>query len=131
MSGPSTRATPGVFGQRVETGQRVRRDRRLDPLDRVARVVVMARLDQDQVKAARARLCILAACSSPAIRAGRYSIRRVSACESERSTGHPSGNAIRIPAWTPCVAPPAGNRKGAIARRAIRQPTFPGRGDAR
>ena len=57
--GPEHPATPGVFRQRVEAGERVRRDRRLDPLDRVAVIVVMARLDQDQVKAARTEFAFL------------------------------------------------------------------------
>jgi hypothetical protein len=39
-----------VFGETVEAGERVRRDRRLDPLDWLAVVVVMRRLDQHQVE---------------------------------------------------------------------------------
>ena len=40
----------GVFGETIEAGERVRGDRRLDPPDRVAVVVVMRRLDQHQVE---------------------------------------------------------------------------------
>ena len=39
-----------VFGEAVEAGERVRRDRRLDPPDRIAVVVVMRRLDQHQME---------------------------------------------------------------------------------
>ena len=40
----------GVFGEPVEAGERVRLYRRLYPLDRIAVVVVMRRLDQHQVE---------------------------------------------------------------------------------
>src|SRR5262249_48909146 len=43
-------APAGVFGETVEAGERVRRDRGLDPLDGIAVVVVMRRLDQNQVE---------------------------------------------------------------------------------
>ena len=43
-------APAGVFGETVEAGERVRRDRGLDPLDRIAVAVVMSRLDQNQVE---------------------------------------------------------------------------------
>ena len=41
---------PDVFGQTIQAGQRVGRDRRPEPLDRIAVIVVMGRLDQDKLK---------------------------------------------------------------------------------
>src|SRR5437660_12314154 len=40
----------GVLGETAETGERVRRYRRAQPLDRIAIVVVMRRLDQHEVE---------------------------------------------------------------------------------
>ena len=40
----------GIFGETVEAGERVRRNRGLDPLDGIAVVVVMRRLDQNQME---------------------------------------------------------------------------------
>src|SRR5215813_14273977 len=40
----------GVFGETVEASKRVRRYRRLDPLNRIAVAVVMRRLDQHHVE---------------------------------------------------------------------------------
>src|SRR5262249_61824959 len=48
--GPEHLAPLSVLGETVEAGQRVRRDRRPEPLDRVAVVVVMRRLDQDEMQ---------------------------------------------------------------------------------
>ncbi len=47
---PQHFAARGVFGQRIQAGQRVGRDRRAQPLDRIAVVVVMRRLDHHEVK---------------------------------------------------------------------------------
>src|SRR5438132_4652624 len=44
---------PGVLGETAQTGERVRRDRRPEPLDRIAVVVVMRRLDQHEVEQGR------------------------------------------------------------------------------
>ena len=48
--GPEHLPPAGVYSETVEAGQRVRRYRRLDPLDRIAVVGVMRRLDQHQMK---------------------------------------------------------------------------------
>ena len=50
-SGPSTLALGGAVGQAEDRGKRVRRHGRAQPLHDVAVVVVMRRLDQDQLKA--------------------------------------------------------------------------------
>src|SRR5581483_3740516 len=47
-------APAAILGEAVEARQRIGRDRRPQPLDRVAIVVVMGRLDQDQMERARA-----------------------------------------------------------------------------
>ena len=39
-----------IFGETVEAGESVRRDRRLDPPDSIAVVIVMSRLDKHQVE---------------------------------------------------------------------------------
>ena len=43
-------ALAGVLGQAVHAGKRVGRQRRAEPLDRIAVVVVMGRLDEDEGK---------------------------------------------------------------------------------
>src|SRR6185437_600908 len=47
---PERLAFAHVLGERVEAGQRIGRDRRTDPLDRVAVVVVMRRLDHHEME---------------------------------------------------------------------------------
>ena len=47
---PKRLALAHVFGKRIEAGQRIGRDRRADPLDRVALVVVMRRLDHHEME---------------------------------------------------------------------------------
>src|SRR5580704_8101685 len=44
---------PGVLGETAQTGERIRRDRRPEPLDRITVVVVMRRLDQHEVEQGR------------------------------------------------------------------------------
>ena len=57
-SSPSTLPLGAVLGEAVERGERVRRDGRAEPLDDVAVVVVMRRLDhQDGELRARATPC--------------------------------------------------------------------------
>ena len=51
-SSPSTLRVGAVLGEAVERGERVRRDRRAEPLDDIAVVVVVRRLDQDEAEPA-------------------------------------------------------------------------------
>jgi hypothetical protein len=55
--GPKDVALPRVFREPVQAGERVRRDRGADPLDRVTVVVVVRRLDQDEMEQAVGRAC--------------------------------------------------------------------------
>ncbi len=49
-AGPEHFAAAGVLGQRVQAGERVGRDRRAQPLNRIAVVVVMRRLDHHEME---------------------------------------------------------------------------------
>ena len=51
--GPEHPGPPRIPGEPVEAGERVRRDRGLDPADRIAVIVVMGRLDQYEVEDGR------------------------------------------------------------------------------
>ena len=58
-AGASRRRCPaprgaGILGERVQAGERVGGDRRAQPLDRIAVVVVMRRLDHHEVEERRA-----------------------------------------------------------------------------
>ena len=49
-SAPSTLRSSAVLGEAVHAGERIRRNDRAPPLQRIAVVVVMRRLDQDEVE---------------------------------------------------------------------------------
>ena len=49
----------GALGETVDRGERVRRHGRTDPLHDIAVVVIMRRLDQDELKARLGRRCPL------------------------------------------------------------------------